>query len=238
MSDAVPQPDAAPPRRRSRARRTLAAAAAVLAAAGAGAALWLLAADDDAGRADPRGQTVAQLMPEQEPLLAPRRTSRPQVVEPVAGEPAASRPAEPLPEVDAGPAPPPPSDAEVAAELKQLEAVEARYDFKQLDFSGQLIGADGLPRSGWQQSIASVYWDYGLPIACGGRLQPEQLGVAHKSLKCGTMVTFRYGNRAIRVPVVDRGPYIAGREWDLTGATAAALKFPGLGVVQWTLDAP
>ena len=51
------------------------------------------------------------------------------------------------------------------------------------------------------------------------------------------MVTIRYGNRAIRVPVIDRGPYIAGRVWDLTGATAAALKFPGLGVVQWTLDA-
>jgi rare lipoprotein A (peptidoglycan hydrolase) len=33
--------------------------------------------------------------------------------------------------------------------------------------------------------------------------------------------------------VIDRGPYIAGREWDLTGATADALAFPGLGQIQW-----
>jgi rare lipoprotein A (peptidoglycan hydrolase) len=59
--------------------------------------------------------------------------------------------------------------------------------------------------------------------------------VANKTLPCGTEVIFRYGNRAIRVPVIDRGPYIAGREWDLTGAAAVALRFPGLGAVQWQL---
>jgi rare lipoprotein A len=37
------------------------------------------------------------------------------------------------------------------------------------------------------------------------------------------------------VPVIDRGPYIAGREWDLTGATAAALGFPGLGQIRWAV---
>jgi rare lipoprotein A (peptidoglycan hydrolase) len=47
------------------------------------------------------------------------------------------------------------------------------------------------------------------------------------------MVTFRYAGRAIRVPVIDRGPYILGREWDFTGATAVALGFPGLGAVDW-----
>ena len=72
-------------------------------------------------------------------------------------------------------------------------------------------------------------------MACGGTLKPEQLGVAHKTLPCGTRVTFRYGGKAIRVPVIDRGPYIAGREWDFTGATAAALGFPGLGVVEWRI---
>ncbi|MFN8130194.1 MAG: septal ring lytic transglycosylase RlpA family protein [Solirubrobacteraceae bacterium] len=223
-------------RRRPRADGVVAGVALAIAAA-AGAGALVLSADSPERQASAAAQTVARLEPEQQPLLVPRRRSRPQVVEPVAGEPAASRPDAPLPAIDAGPAPPPPSDAEIKAELSQLKAVEAKYDFQQLDFSGTLLGAGSLPRSGWQQSIASVYTDYGLPIACGGRLKPEQLGVAHKSLPCGTMVTIRYGNRAIRVPVIDRGPYIAGRVWDLTGATAAALKFPGLGVVQWTLDA-
>ncbi len=49
------------------------------------------------------------------------------------------------------------------------------------------------------------------------------------------MVTFRYGGRAIRIPVIDRGPYIAGREWDLTGAAAEALRFPGLGPIEWRI---
>jgi rare lipoprotein A len=33
--------------------------------------------------------------------------------------------------------------------------------------------------------------------------------------------------------VIDRGPYVAGREWDLTGATKRALGFPSTGTV-WT----
>ena len=80
-----------------------------------------------------------------------------------------------------------------------------------------------------------MYTDYGLPIACGGVLHVPQLGVANKTLPCGTMVTFRYGGRAIRIPVIDRGPYIAGREWDLTGAAAEALHFPGLGPIEWRI---
>src|SRR5437667_319945 len=81
------------------------------------------------------------------------------------------------------------------------------------------------PPAGWHTSVASVYTDYGGPLACGGRLAPNQLGVAHKSAPCGALITFRYGGRVVRVPVIDRGPYIAGREWDLTGATARLLGF-------------
>jgi len=46
---------------------------------------------------------------------------------------------------------------------------------------------------------------------------------------CGAKVTFRHGNRTVRVPVVDRGPYVGGRDWDLTMATAKRLGF-GYGV--------
>jgi rare lipoprotein A (peptidoglycan hydrolase) len=47
------------------------------------------------------------------------------------------------------------------------------------------------------------------------------------------MIAFSYGGRTLTVPVIDRGPYIAGREWDLTGAAAEVLAFPGLGQIQW-----
>ncbi len=109
------------------------------------------------------------------------------------------------------------------------------YHLDRLNLSGVLLNQSQLPRGPYQVSIASVYTDYGLPIACGGVLHVPQLGVANKTLPCGTEVTFVYDGRAIRVPVIDRGPYIAGREWDLTGATAEALHFPGLGPIYWTL---
>jgi rare lipoprotein A (peptidoglycan hydrolase) len=86
-----------------------------------------------------------------------------------------------------------------------------------------------------QVSVASVFTDYGLGLACGGLLGRSQIGVAHKTAPCGTLIDFIYAGRVLRVPVIDRGPYIAGREWDLTGAAAAALGFPGLGQIQWSL---
>ncbi|MEN3282573.1 MAG: rare lipoprotein [Solirubrobacteraceae bacterium] len=72
---------------------------------------------------------------------------------------------------------------------------------------------------------------YGNKLSCGGRLTPGTLGVAHKTLPCGTRVTLRRGNRVVRVPVVDRGPYVGGREFDLTAATRARLGFGGVGSV-------
>ena len=59
----------------------------------------------------------------------------------------------------------------------------------------------------------------GLPI----QFLPDTWGVAHKSLPCGTMVTLTHGANTVTVPVVDRGPYIAGRELDLSPRVKAAL---------------
>jgi rare lipoprotein A len=68
-------------------------------------------------------------------------------------------------------------------------------------------------------------------LACGGRLTASTMGVANKTLPCGTLITLRYGGRSVRIPVVDRGPYVAGREFDLTEATKRALGFEGVGNV-------
>ena len=75
---------------------------------------------------------------------------------------------------------------------------------------------------------------YGNSTACGRTLTPSTLGVANKSLPCGTMVTFRYRGRTARVPVIDRGPFAGNREWDLTAATKAKLGFGSTGVVYAT----
>ena len=72
---------------------------------------------------------------------------------------------------------------------------------------------------------------YGNGVACGGTLLPGTLGVAHKTLPCGTRVKLRYRGRSVTVPVIDRGPYVAGRDYDLTEATKLRLGFPGVGTV-------
>jgi rare lipoprotein A len=87
----------------------------------------------------------------------------------------------------------------------------------------------------YRPSQASWYGPglYGNALACGGRLSAGTLGVANRTLPCGTKVTLRYGRRSVTVPVIDRGPFHATREWDLTAATKSRLGFPDTGVV-WT----
>jgi len=66
---------------------------------------------------------------------------------------------------------------------------------------------------------------YGNTTACGQELTRELVGVAHKTLPCGTLVEVSYAGRSTVVPVVDRGPYVKGRTWDLTSAAAEQLGF-------------
>ena len=137
------------------------------------------------------------------------------------------------------PAPGAPSDAEVQRELAQMAGIQRRQ--REQALSAEAANLAGLlpwslePKSGTRVSVASVFTDYGLGLACGGVLGRDELGVAHKTAPCGTLITFTYGGRSVTVPVIDRGPYIVGREWDLTGATAAALAFPGLGPIRWSV---
>ena len=59
------------------------------------------------------------------------------------------------------------------------------------------------------------------------------VGVAHRTLPCGTLVTFRYKGRVVTVPVVDRGPYVAGRTWDLTRGACVLLDHCFTGSIDW-----
>ena len=72
---------------------------------------------------------------------------------------------------------------------------------------------------------------YGNKLACGGRLSPGTVGVAHKTLPCGTKITLHNKGRTLTVKVVDRGPYVGGRFYDLTAATKQKLHFGSTGTV-------
>ncbi len=89
--------------------------------------------------------------------------------------------------------------------------------------------------TGLRQTHASYFGPglYGGALACGGSLSTGTRGVAHKTLPCGSKVTLRYRGRTVTTRVVDRGPFVAGREFDLTYATRNDLGFGDLGYV-WT----
>lgn len=90
--------------------------------------------------------------------------------------------------------------------------------------------------SAYRASHASWYGPglYGNALGCGGTLSAGTVGVAHKTLPCGTKVTFRYRGRSVTAPVVDRGPYVGGREWDLTAGLKQKLGFGSTGTVLTT----
>ena len=71
---------------------------------------------------------------------------------------------------------------------------------------------------------------YGNGTACGKTLRRKTLGVAHRTLPCGTMVSIVFRGRSITVPVIDRGPYTSA-EWDLTQETAERIGFSGTQTV-------
>jgi rare lipoprotein A len=64
---------------------------------------------------------------------------------------------------------------------------------------------------------------YGKKTACGQTLTPSVIGLANRTLPCGTLVKVAYRNRTITIPVLDRGPYSHIADWDLTAGAARAL---------------
>jgi hypothetical protein len=77
---------------------------------------------------------------------------------------------------------------------------------------------------------------YGNRTACGQVLRPATVGVAHRSLPCGTRVKFQYRGRQIVTRVIDRGPYSPGHDWDLTNGAREALGFEGSDRVRYAVE--
>lgn len=75
---------------------------------------------------------------------------------------------------------------------------------------------------------------YGRPARCPGIvLTPRTRGVAHPVLPCGARIVVAFRGRQIETEVVDKGPYAAGHEFDLTNGLAAALGVRGVQRIRW-----
>jgi rare lipoprotein A len=106
-----------------------------------------------------------------------------------------------------------------------------------VDAKGNRVAAGSRHSAGrvtvYRRASASWYGPglYGNPTACGGTLTASTLGVAHRTMPCGTKLRLRYRGRTVAVRVIDRGPFAGNREFDLTAATKQRLGFGSTGTV-------
>jgi rare lipoprotein A (peptidoglycan hydrolase) len=97
-----------------------------------------------------------------------------------------------------------------------------------LDHRSHQLGGWTHRHPGYRRGTASWYYDDHRPTACGFH---AEFGVANRSLRCGTQVTFLHGGHRVTAVVDDRGPYVKGLSWDLDEHTAGALRVRGIATV-------
>ena len=81
-------------------------------------------------------------------------------------------------------------------------------------------------------TMTASYYGYalaGLPTASGEPFDPEKHTAAHKSLPLGTELLVKRGDESVKVTVNDRGPYVAGRDLDLSQGAAEEIGLIGPG---------
>jgi rare lipoprotein A (peptidoglycan hydrolase) len=122
-----------------------------------------------------------------------------------------------------------PVQAQAAAAARKARIARDRRHL--LRTAGAKKVSRALPQ-GWRSAKVSWYGPgfYGRGMAGGGKLKVTSMVVAHKTLPFGTRVQFWYDGKSIIVPVQDRGPYVAGREFDLGPGPAVALGIDKMGV--------
>jgi hypothetical protein len=70
--------------------------------------------------------------------------------------------------------------------------------------------------------------------SCGEVFDDSTLGVAHPVLPCGVKIYIRYGSgRSVLTQVIDRGPSVPGREFDVTKALADRIGLHGTQSIRW-----
>lgn len=81
---------------------------------------------------------------------------------------------------------------------------------------------------------ASHYAEYfnGRPTASGERYSSAKLTAAHRTLPFGTKVLVSSKGREVTVTINDRGPFVKGREIDLSSAAAKQLQIKGVEPVE------
>jgi hypothetical protein len=91
------------------------------------------------------------------------------------------------------------------------------------------------PAGTWYRALAAPYLPTKKPQkgACGVLIGAKTMGVAHPVLPCGVKIYVSFGGKQVLTQVIDRGPDVPGREFDLTRALAAQLGVVGTKTIRW-----
>ena len=88
-------------------------------------------------------------------------------------------------------------------------------------------------------ALCSWYGGYfhGRTTASGTVYDQDGFTTAHKTLPFGTVILLAYQGRGVIVTVTDRGPFIEGREFDLSRAAFSALADTSMGLIwaEWVV---
>jgi hypothetical protein len=97
---------------------------------------------------------------------------------------------------------------------------------------GTADGQAGGEQGGGELMMAS-YYGYahaGNPTASGEPFVPEGYTAAHRTMPFGTQLLVSHGGNSTMITVNDRGPYVDGRDLDLSQGAAEAIGLTGPGV--------
>jgi hypothetical protein len=103
---------------------------------------------------------------------------------------------------------------------------------------GSTSSGAGLAFSSPMRSAGATWYGpglYGNGTACGQTLRPGTIGVAHRTLPCGTTIKLSYHGQTLVTKVIDRGPYTKGNDFDLTNGARLKLGFEGAGRVRYAV---
>ena len=97
------------------------------------------------------------------------------------------------------------------------------------DYSSSQYGSS---QYGGGEVMMASYYGYelaGSPTASGEPFNPEGYTAAHKTMPLGTQLEVSYGGSSVNVVVNDRGPYVAGRDLDLSEGAAEVIGLTAAG---------
>ncbi len=124
------------------------------------------------------------------------------------------------------------SQAALAAYSARSAAPAKRPPSRPKRDSNQQLSGSGA----WKTAVASHYGrNFTGRGASGERIGPYSMMVAHKTLPFGTLVEFEYNGKRAVARVADRGPFSAGRTFDLGPGVVRVLDFNGVHEVRYRI---